>query len=463
VPGEKSGNRGNDPDQTLNQLRDRTDELELIISSLTIFALVSIPGWLLDQLADVYTHLSTELVIATTTGTTIISGTSYGLAVCFVVHLMARAYWVGLIGLRYVFPSGINWDRTPGLGPLTRKNYRETLPNLDSVIRGTDKLASSLFAVISMLTLSLLWFGSILIGTVVAAGAVGAQFGRTNAGIVIGTGILLVLFVGTPMLLYLLDAQLARRIPRLQTSRVLTSVVRALHKVLGLAYPRRLVLPVQLTLQSNTRPLAFFIALTLGIVAIVSIGGIRSTSWRNFTLSDEFRYLDDEQIADGFRSSYYEDMASPKDRLSGTPRIDSFHQDGSFVRLFLPYFPLRDNLVLDQRCGDASAGPGRTDCLRELWVVSIEGESVPMSSFLPAERRDLNMRGLVGLVPLSGIQPGQRNIEVIWNPGGVESLQALDDRYTELDNRFIIPIAFSPAFERALPETDDEEGRGGTE
>ena len=36
----------------MDRLRDRTDELELIISSLTIFALFSIPGWLFDKVID---------------------------------------------------------------------------------------------------------------------------------------------------------------------------------------------------------------------------------------------------------------------------------------------------------------------------------------------------------------------------------------------------------------------------
>ena len=107
----------------MERLRDRTDELELIISSLTIFALLSIPGWLFDKIAESYTHLSTSLAIATMVSTTILAGISYGLAACFVVHLMARAYWVGLIGLRTVFPDGINWSKTPGLGPLSRQYY----------------------------------------------------------------------------------------------------------------------------------------------------------------------------------------------------------------------------------------------------------------------------------------------------------------------------------------------------
>jgi len=434
----------------LERLRDRTDELELIISGLTIFALFSVPGWLFDKMADIYTHLSTSLAIAGNIGTTVIAGTSYGLAACFVVHLMARAYWVGLIGLRTVFPEGINWQNMPGLGPLTRQYYRDTLPDLDTVIRNTDRLASSLFAVISMLTLSVLWFGTILVVVLVVSGGVGARFGLTNAGMLIGTMGLLVLFLGVPLLVYLLDTQIASRVARLRDSRVYRALVRSLRSAAGLAYPQRLVLPVKLTLQSNTRPVVFFLVLILSVIFIVALGSTRASAWRTFTLSGEFTYLDAQQVQAGLRSTYYEDMSSPHDRLRGWPRIDSFYQSGSFVRLFLPYQPLRDNLVLDQLCGSAEQATDRIDCLRQLWRVSIDGSPVSIATFVPAEREDLRMRGLMGLVPLTGLEPGLRQLRVVWNPGANDEAPPIDDRYAELNSVYVIPIAFSPGFEMSL-------------
>lgn len=436
--------------ETLARLRDRTDELELIISSLTIFALLSLPGWLLDQLADVYTHLSTSLAIASNLVTTLLSGTSYGLAACFIVHLMVRAYWVGLIGLRTVFPEGIDWTRTPGLGPLGRRYYQETLPNLETVIQSTDRLASSLFAVISMLTLSVLWFGAIMLVVLVVSGAIGAQFGLTNTGIGIGALAALVVFLGVPLLVYLLDAQLASRVAGLRDSRTFGAAIRVLRRIAGVAYAQRLVLPVQLTLQSNTRPVGFFVALTLSIVVIVAVGNTRTAAWQNFTLSGAFTYLDDEQVRRGFVSTYYEDMSGPLNRLRAWPRVDSFHQDGSFVRLFLPYQPLRDNLVLNELCGSPKSVADPVDCLRRIWRVKIDDRPVPMKAFAPAERGDLGMRGLIGLVPLEGLDPGLRRIEVIWNPGGSDQAAVLDDRYTEVTSRYVIPIAFSPGVEVSL-------------
>ena len=432
------------------RLRDRTDELELIISSLTIFALFSVPGWLFSKFADIYTHLSTSLVIAGTLGITLLAGVSYGLAAFFVLHLMARAYWVGLIGLRTAFPTGINWSKTPGLGPLSRRFYQDTLPDLDTVIQSTDRLASSLFAVISMLTLGVLWLGSILIVTIVASGVIGSRFGQTNAGIGVGTVVLLVFFAGVPLLVYLLDAQLAARVPRLRESRVFAGLVGVLRRIAGLAFPQRLILPVQLTLQSNTRPVLFYLALILSVIGIFVVGNTRTAAWSTFTLSGEFTYLDTNQVSSGFRSSYYEDMPSSLDQLRAWPQIDSFHQKGSFVRLFLPYQPLRDNLVLDQFCGSAEDAPDRVNCLRQLWAVSIEGRPVSLTDFETAERADIGMRGLIGLVPLTGVAPGMRRIEVVWNPGAAVESTPVDDRYSEVNATYVIPIAFAPEFEMSL-------------
>ena len=436
--------------QATDRLRDRTDELELIISSLTIFALFSMPGWLFDSLADVYTHLSTSLAIASNLSISLVTGVCYGLAACFVVHLMARAYWVGLIGLLWTFPHGINWEKTPGLGPLGREHFRKSLPDLQTVIERTDKLASSLFAVISMLTLGVLWFGTLLITIVVLSGLAGSRFGMTNSGMAIGSAILLFLFAGLPFLVYLLDAQLAARVPRLRDNAIFSGTVRVMRRIATVAYPQRLILPVQLTLQSNTRPAVFFIAMIIGMVVIVVGGNLRSTAWQSFTLSGEFTYLDTELVREGFNSTHYEDMATSKDRLRGWPRVDSFRQEGSFARLFLPYQPLRDNLVLGQVCADADESAERLACLRQLWAVSIDGTPVAMTAFAPAERGDIGMRGLIGLVPLAGLEPGMRMIEVTWNPNEGWQQAAVDDRYVESTRIFTIPIAFAPAVEVPL-------------
>lgn len=73
-----------------------------------------------------------------------------------------------------------------------------------------------------------------------------------------------------------------------------------------------------------------------------------------------------------------------------------------------------------------------------------------MENFGAAERADIGMRGLIGLVPLDGLQPGLRQIEVTWNPNPAEDFATIDDRYTQFNSRYVIPIAFAPDFEMPI-------------
>lgn len=434
----------------MERLRDRTDELELIISSLTLFALYSIPSWLLEVFASNYTHISTTLAIAGTLVGVVMSGSCYGLATCFVIHLMVRAYWVGLIGLRAAFPEGIRWDRTPTLGPMGRDALQRSLPAIDDLIAGADRIASSLFAFISMLTLVSLWLGTFMVGILVVAGGIGSQFGVTNATLGVVSILLFVMFLGFPALVFLLDGLLAARFPALRHSVLFTGLVKLLRRVASLAFPERLIMPVQLTLQSNTRPITFVLILSLSVGFIFVAGNLRYQSWADFTLSDEFLYLDDEDTRGGFRSVYYEDMQSPKDRLRASPRLTSFEQSGSYLRVFLPYQPLRDNLVIKQTCDteDTDSPPG--ECLRQLWSMTLAGREISMAGFLPAERFDLGMRGLLGVVSLEGLAPGLHTLEVAWGASGLAEVNGLDDRYEFTSLSYNVPFLFTPGVERSL-------------
>jgi hypothetical protein len=76
--------------------------------------------------------------------------------------------------------------------------------------------------------------------------------------------------------------------------------------------------------------------------------------------------------------------------------------------------------------------------------------SFPMSTFKTAERMDIQMRGLIGIVPLTGLSPGIHDISVVWNPSASTEDELVDDRYTENSSTYAIPIAFAPDYELPL-------------
>ncbi|MBB6088273.1 hypothetical protein [Wenzhouxiangella marina] len=435
--------------QKLERLRDRTDEIELIISGLTTFALFTLPGWLFESLSQNFAHYSAMMQIATNLSLIVVPGLFYSLGFCFAIHLMVRAYWAGLIGLQTVFPNGINWSRASGLGPLTRRYHREHLPSLPAATARADHFASALFAVISMIALGVLWIAVLMISTLMVAGVIGERMGHTNQGLGIGSLILVSLLAGLPILLWVLDAGIGRLFPRLAGTRAFQALIRALNRFLGWIWPQRLILPVQLVLQTNTRPFIFALCLIVGVTGIITFGQFRYAAWTQFSLSNEFTYLDDATVAEGMRSTYYEDQRSLRDRMRLYPMIDSFVQSQTVMRVFLPYQPLRDNLMLERQCGPED---DRLDCLRRIWRVSLDGRVLDPQSLIPTERFDLNLRGLTGVVGLDGLSPGLHTLEVIWNPEGDEVDGPVDDRYQDqIVRRYAIPFLFSPAYEVGLP------------
>jgi hypothetical protein len=76
--------------------------------------------------------------------------------------------------------------------------------------------------VISTLSLSVLWFGTILLITLLVSGFIGSILGATNAGI--GGLIMSAMLFISPLLLYLLDAQLVARLPKLGNIRILRAL-----------------------------------------------------------------------------------------------------------------------------------------------------------------------------------------------------------------------------------------------
>ncbi len=427
------------------RLRDRTDEIELIISGLTTVALFTLPGWLFETLVSVQSHHSVVSATGASITLILVPGLFYVLGFCFAIHLMIRAYWAGLIGLRTVFPDGINWDKTPGLGPVGQRYYREKLPDLSQAIARADHLASSLFSVISLIALSMLWTVTLIAMIVIVAGLIGSRTGHTNQAITLTGLVIIGTFLGVATLLWLLDAKLGRWFPSLQYRRWYRRLVHALIRINGWISPQRLILPVQLTLQSNTRPRLFAVLLAAGVALIIVVGSQVYTSWTQFSLSEEFRYMDDDLVAEGYRSSYYENLRSSRDRIRFYPMIDDFVQQRSVMSVFIPYFPLRDNLVMDTQCAPETPP---LDCLRGLWQVSLNDRVLPADALIQAERFDLNLRGLIGVVLLDQLQPGLHTLELRWNSGGDAS--QLDDRYEVSTLTYRIPFVFAPGYELGL-------------
>ena len=436
------------PRIAFERLRERTDELELIFSGLIAFALLALPSVLFEHWLQSEAHVDGGGWMVLVMGFLFISGLSYLLGTLFVLHLAIRGYWVGLIGLRASFPRGIRWDDVSSMGPIARAFYRERLPDLMQAIENADRAASVLFALATLAAVMLLWSGLLAAAIVGLGTALGWLLGdveRVALSFFTGVYALTLLMA---LSIWLLDAVLARRNPSLQQRGWLLRTVRFLLQAFGTIFPQRILQPVQLTLQSNLSARVFH-PFIFGVMALAPmLGVLHLMAASEIALLRGYIGIEGEALEQGLRSAHYEDQRGHHDRMLRLPMIPSDRIQEAWLRVFLPHLPQRDNPLLRERCealdpGRADAAAAAPDCVRALWTASLDGEPVALADFLPAERRDLGLRGLQGYVPMQGLSAGRHDLHLVWNAGGGE-----EGRTRERE--FHIPFWLSPGFELAL-------------
>lgn len=454
---------------SFERLRERTDELELIISGLSLLALLSIPGLIWSAYESYYGRLSLTLAAACAVALPIVTAICYSMVGLLVLHLAVRAHWVGLIGLKAVFPDGVRWQRLEGMGPLTLAHLRARTRSLDQSIARADLIASTLFSLITYTALALAIFGAWLALLFGIASVFGAALGGANAFLDRAVPWLFLVYFGSPLARWLLDGVLLRRWPHLTRWRPLRGLVRLLAFIESLFLPTRLLGITRLTLQSQLLPRSFLLVFVLVVMCALWVSAQTINRGRVFDLFDTQQYVSGRVTTGGIRSHYYESQRIERDRLRPQPMIPAPVIETAWLPLFLPYVALFDDPVLAGRCTPATETPtprnsldasdrdddarqreaaidrdaaAAADCLRRLWEVRLDGQVQSLAGFLPAERGDLGLRGLAGWIPLNGGPAGPRRLEVIWRPQPEQD--RIREDYVPQRIRHVIPFLWSP-------------------
>ena len=454
---------------SFERLRERTDELELIISGLSLFALVSLPGWLWDTYEAWLPRMSLGMSAASGVLVPIASAMCLMMAALFVLHLAVRAHWVGLIGLKAVFPGGVRWERMGGLGRLGSERLRRRLPSLDQGIARADRVASTLFSLITFSAMALSVLGFWLLVLFLLAGMFGPALGGTNTFINRATAWFILLFFGAPLLRWLLDGVLLRWLPERFHFALLRWLVRVVAFVEGLFFPARLLGTIRLTLQSNLSPRLFFVLFMVCVMGVAVLANLLFLRARQFDALESQQYVTASDLIGGMRSGYYESQRISRDGLQPRPLIPDPVIETSWLPLFLPYVAVIDDPLLAQRCpprpegvampfgfdpsdSDAeaiereaqrdAAAKAAAECLRTLWKVSLDGRAQSLEGFIISERADLGLRGLSGWLPLNGLAPGPHRLEIIWRPAP-ERDQLVED-FVPKRIRHVIPFLWTP-------------------
>lgn len=406
----------NQPDQSAEKLPEHTTptwEVELLISGVAVFAMLQLPGWLMDivlylrprfdeswrgALAVLFAYLVAAAVI---------------LAATFALHLLLRAYWIALVGMHSVYPDGIRWERLR-VGPIEREVMKRRNGDFAAMIERADNRASIVFAAgvaMAMLLLTL----TVLVIIVFVAGSAIALALRASIDpdhiLMIGA---IVLFAPI-VLLHLFDRLVGARLSEGGAARRVIAAIFDLYARLGFAN-RGGVLGM-LTSHHGRRVQALAGLAMVACILFASFGQVATRHPELLGNYDAFPQFENAS-ADTIDSAHYDDQRDPL-RSHMAPFIQSAEIDGNYVRLTVPYRPERDAAAMQRHC-PAAVATGDADtraamilhCLASLHRVTLDGKDISNLRYEAGSDARTQRPALIAMIDVRGLTPGRHAISI---------------------------------------------------
>lgn len=407
------------------ELHTRTYEMELLVSGAVVFGLLQLPGVLGPAFERFRASLSGGLRLLGSAAHSYVTMVLWVLIATFVLHLVLRAYWIGLLGLESVFEHGVRWERVRReTGPFTFEVYRRKLGSLARVIDRTDDRCSLLFS-FGFLIVSIFVFS--VVGVAVALGvALGLSHLFLGGGHVTALfwSVLAVLVLLLPVA-NLLDKRLGHRL------RPGGVPARLLGRLVTVAYalsPMRWMGITPLTLSSNLSPARVSAAIVTVCFLLGASHVVAVFSQRGLVRVGSLSYFPLSLREGGIDPGHYRDRRAEGTGRPGSPSVQSVLVAEPYLELVVPYMPERHNDLIRSACPELpllrheglSIGRGTTNpetgaaaaCIGSLFAVQLDGELLDEPywdfTFEPGTRSP----AVVSFVPVGELSPGRHEIEV---------------------------------------------------
>jgi hypothetical protein len=400
-----------------------TWEIELLISGLVLIGLLQLPA-LLDRFFDPrLPHAIGGVRTVLFALQLYLKAAAFALIASFVVHLVARGYWVGLIGLNSVFPRGPRWDQLR-YGPVSIEYYRRRFQSLPDRIATVDDFCSVAFP-----------FAFLVVFMVIVSLALGGVFGGITylvtkflLGGRDGQVVFFALataFMVLPLSIALTDKKLGARIPPGSAAgRALRMGVRAMATITMMP----LIAPVMLTLFSNIRKTLIYPVFYLAFFGVLAASFMSVLVRRGQLQVNAYDYFGPSRTheVDG---RFYETMRPEDHAFDAVPMIQSDMVADPYVRLFIPTLPRRMNPWVERHCpevtpiarrgltGAADSVPDRAAaatlaCLGRAFAIQVNGAPRPELDLRFHEHPRLGLRGVITYIPTDSLPRGRNEIRV---------------------------------------------------
>lgn len=309
----------------LEELQQRSWEPEILLSGIVLYGMFKVPPLLEKFLAFFKSSLYGTLTdVDNLVG--ILKLGIYWLIVGLILHLIARGIWVGMVGLSYTFPNGINKSTLKMSGKFAGK--LDNLPAFQTTIIRLEKLCSSLFSISFMLFMSTLGGYLYLFVLIVIPFAILIAFASPAIwadSVAFDVYVVVVLVAGVVALLDFVTLGYVRRF------RWVARIYWPIHRIISALTLARFYRSIYYAFVSNYNKWVITLILVgFTLTSILSLGTIidpNETSLSRIALWHSSR---GDQVFHG----YYDDQN--EDRFSVQAQISSDIIDQDVLRLFIP-------------------------------------------------------------------------------------------------------------------------------
>ncbi|WKN41041.1 hypothetical protein [Tunicatimonas pelagia] len=425
--------------ESLAKLRNRSWEMELLLSGFVLVLLLPVPD-LVAQWGNVW--------LATLNQGPVQQIFVIGFVICFfgsrilivnlIIYLFLRGFWIGIVGLISAFPRRSYWSRITYREPYQKYLERRT-PDTESYVAIINKISSSVFSFSFLLVFLVVAFCLSLLPPILVIVTANNQFVdypdthwlSQVLGIFISALLLVYFSLAALFLLDFLSFGLVKRIRWKPFVHFYFPIYRFFRWV-TLA---RLYAPIYYTLISSVRKWVLALIL-VGYVLIFFL-------LNNYGYSEEIFYPAEQTTNHIFNQHYEDRYDEPQATL--IPLIPSEYIEHDHLRLFLPYL-VSDNDSLQQVCPesaalqedgfvskakitfdfDASVDTTRQNrssetekgaqtalrCLADLYQVTINDSLYPLEPLYFHRRKENRQPGIVTYLPLSALPTGVHHLTI---------------------------------------------------
>lgn len=402
----------NIPDPILERTA-RTWEVELLISSVAVFAMLQLPGWLDDRMFALEPRVGDEWRMVLLLAYLYAKSAAVVLAITFAMHLLMRAHWIALVGMHSVYPQGIRLDRLR-MGPIQR-SIEEARPDstLDAIERA-DNRASVVFAIgvtvaLIIAAVCVSFCGALLLATLLTQ-AIGWKIDPLKMMVAV-----FAIAIGPFAITSGLDQWLGSRVrPGGMAHRVLAATLR-LYTRIGMGRRNNHILSILTSNGGESKMMTVVIgAMMIALVGVSTIYvGMRTG--RMFGSYGQFPQAEALSVD----PAHYDDQRNPG-RDGNQPYLQSAVVTGPYLKLVVPYRPNRDEDAMRSRCvrnglkGDALA-KARLACLQSLHGVLLDGVPVDPRYEIASDPRT-ERPALLAMVDVRALAPGRHELRVARPP-----------------------------------------------